>query len=180
MNVINNLIASSWKSLSLEQRNMWQAHVDFAKPVNKRNSNINLSGRSWFFQYNTIRYLAINNIQLEPEFSTTLFTPITATLEDREGVLYLVLNRAIDFPNEFINFYISAPKPESWSPRRSSVRFLPFDQNSAHEFDITDVYKSIFGVKPSRGDFVDWKLKQAGGATFATVNHYGINKEEIK
>jgi len=144
----------AWQALSDSQKKAWQNFSAFSASFANHNPKSLLSGYNLFLKYNILRLTCGLSILSTVSFSVPTFPSSQPTLETDGGHLYIYVYPLVDISSFFMEYYLSPPKNINSGFVKSNLRLLKLPVESYASEELTDLYRSAFGIIPQVDQFV--------------------------
>ena len=157
---IYSFLILQWRTLTEQQRNIWNEWAKFIKMGQFGNQFKFLSGQEAFIKVNTYLKIYKNTFLTYPYFEYNLVPDTTCEISATPDNIYISTNRELDPTEEFLILFLSRPVSTSINNPGSRLRMILFDSDNGQDRNITTEYEKALGTQPEpfQTIFVKWAL----------------------
>lgn len=140
-------LVAMWGTLSLANKNLWNALAAANSKINNWGSFTRISGYQWFVSYNLNAYAQGDPPWLHPQSYALVAPPDQFTIEATIVHLKLKWVALWTMPGQWAGIYATGPmKQTSIKLRKATFLLDMFHATGILELDITTIYEAYFNV----------------------------------
>jgi hypothetical protein len=150
---------AAWSGLTNDQRLQWNRFINFSGQTIRKDSGVTMTGHDLFIKYNMFRLISglspLGSFVYKSDFPMSTFS-----FTFNWGISLIGNFRSIMNPSQswFLLKVSSIKKPSIvFSP--IGLLYIPVPVVSLIDFDITPIYRTLFGLVPVSGECIHYSIR---------------------